>query len=66
MNRKDWTTLDILLQKEGFGGYYDLIESIKDNTKRITTNPSITKQINRCKTIKQAIELQRYAITHME
>ena len=27
---KDWELLDDLLSKHGFGGYYDLLESIKD------------------------------------
>lgn len=30
MNREDWNKLDELLGKEGFGGYYDLVECLKD------------------------------------
>jgi len=30
MNREDWNKLDDLLGKEGFGGYYDLVECLKD------------------------------------
>lgn len=30
MERKDWEELDRLLGLEGFGGYYDLIECLKD------------------------------------
>ena len=30
MQYKEWEQLDDLLSKEGFGGYYDLVECIKD------------------------------------
>ena len=29
LNKKDWNQLDDLLGKHGFGGYYDLVESLK-------------------------------------
>lgn len=30
LSYKEWSLLDDLLSKHGFGGYYDLLESIKD------------------------------------
>lgn len=30
MDREDWNKLDDLLSLEGFGGYYDLVECLKD------------------------------------
>lgn len=35
LSKKDWNKLDELLSKHGFGGYYDLIECLKDIARRI-------------------------------
>ena len=36
LSKDDWDALDNLLSKHGFGGYYDLVESLKIVLSRIT------------------------------
>lgn len=36
LSKDDWAHLDTLLSKHGFGGYYDLVESLKIVLSRIT------------------------------
>jgi len=63
MERKEWEELDRLLGLEGFGGYYDLVECLKDiardwitDVKKDSPNfKNIISKIDDIKTIKGAI-----------
>lgn len=35
LSKTDWNKLDVLLNKHGFGGYYDLVESLKIVIRRV-------------------------------
>jgi len=35
LQKEDWNQLDDLLSKAGFGGYYDLIELIRDDISKL-------------------------------
>lgn len=35
LSREDWNKLDDLLGKHGFGGYYDLVETLKDTASHL-------------------------------
>lgn len=41
LSKKEWDELDHLLGKHGFGGYYDLVESLKIVLRRISENKNI-------------------------
>jgi len=63
MNREDWDELDRLLGLEGFGGYYDLVECLKDIARssvndvkdELTDFEKITSKVDDIKTIKGAV-----------
>ena len=63
MERKDWEELDRLLGLEGFGGYYDLVECLKDVARNWVTDvkkdlhnfENIISKIDDIKTIKSAV-----------
>lgn len=63
MNREDWNKLDELLGKEGFGGYYDLVECLKDIARswitdvkdELTNIEKIISKVDDVKTIKGAV-----------
>ena len=46
MNRNEWERLDDLLNKEGYGGYYDLLELLKDYARRWYLDKFGSKDIN--------------------
>ena len=66
MERKDWEELDRLLGLEGFGGYYDLVECLKDiardwvtdckdNLGNLENIEKIVERVDNIKTIKSSI-----------
>jgi len=67
MNREDWNKLDELLGKEGFGGYYDLVECLKDIARDwitdvkdgLTDFEKIRSKVDDVKTIKGAVGFLR-------
>ena len=64
MNREDWDELDRLLGLEGFGGYYDLVECLKDIARswitdvkdELTDFEKIIFKVDDIKTIKSAVD----------
>ena len=71
MNRDDWEELDRLLGLEGFGGYYDLVECLKDIAKswiddvkdQLKNYKEIVDKLNEIKTMKSAVNfLQAFSI----
>ncbi|GAH18533.1 unnamed protein product, partial [marine sediment metagenome] len=64
MKREDWDELDRLLGLEGFGGYYDLVECLKDIARSwitdvkdgLTDFEKIISKIDDIKTIKSAVD----------
>lgn len=36
LSKEDWDSLDTLLGKHGFGGYYDLVESLRTVLSQVT------------------------------
>lgn len=69
MEYKDWEKLDELLSKEGFGGYYDLVECIKDPLGKLATDLGHSKEVvnafSEINTIKKAIN-ELYKLSEME
>jgi len=63
MKHKDWDELDRLLGLEGFGGYYDLVECLKDIARGWITDvkdefsdfEKIISKVDDIKTIKGAV-----------
>lgn len=59
MKYSEWQQLDDLLSKEGFGGYYDLVECIKDSTvsiaKKLEMGEKVIDAIYEVKNLKKAI-----------
>lgn len=45
LSREEWNTLDKLLSEHGFGGYYDLVESLKTVLSRITKKKMDLSQV---------------------
>jgi len=43
LNKKDWTELDRLLGKMGFGGYYDCIEVLRSATSKLAKDKKLTE-----------------------
>jgi len=71
LNRDDWEELDRLLGLEGFGGYYDLVECLKDIAKswiddvkdQLKNYKEIVDKLNEIKTMKSAVNfLQAFSI----
>ena len=45
LSKSDWNRLDELLGKVGFGGYYDLIEVLKDTARNL--KPDLSDKIRK-------------------
>jgi len=69
MQYKEWEQLDDLLSKEGFGGYYDLVECIKDPLRKLATDlghsEEVINAISDINTIKKAIN-ELYKLSEVE
>lgn len=46
MKKEEWKKLDELLEKEGFGGYYDVIETLKLMCEEIINNKHQNNKID--------------------
>ena len=58
--KEDWEQLDTLLCKVGFGGYYDLIETLKMIVSNLSPKPlDLTKENDICILIMLIAELSR-------
>jgi hypothetical protein len=45
LSKEDWTQLDLLLSKVGFGGYYDFVECLKIAITNLA--PELSNDINK-------------------
>lgn len=56
MNYEEWAKLDDLLNKEGYGGYYDLLELLKSYIRQWHEDKFGTEDIEKLDTIIQGIK----------